>query len=206
VDRWRSGALLAAVTSGSSLLTSLSLRADSAGGLGWRPAAAGTLALALLLWPLAARSTRVLTLAAVLLTAELGAHAVGAVSRGFTGPKQLVCCPSADQVHPGPWGALTAHAGWWLVAAQVVAAVLLAAGQVLGRQAVDAVSDAVAALFRRAVRRIALALPPAARPGLPVLPALPSTHARAESTTRRGPPARVSRLWSLSPAGAPLVC
>lgn len=193
--RWRSGAALASVTAASALLAFLSLRATSDGDApGPLLLTAGTAALALLLWPLAARSTRVLTLAAVLATGQLGAHALTVALQGGTSAKGLICCPSAAQTSPGPLGQLTSHAGWWLVAAQLLACLLIAALSRGARDALDGTAAALAVLVG-ALHGVRLLL-------APVLP-VPAVRARrthapervrtgrvvAEAHRLRGPPA-----------------
>lgn len=159
--RWRSGAALAVVTAGTAVVTQQALRATSAGPVSspfWLVLA--SIALALLLWPLAARTTRVVTLAALLAAAQLGTHMVTVVAAGqfsSSRPSQLVCCASADQVRPGVLGHLTAQAGPLLLAVQLVACLLLAVLLRGARQLADDVADtskALAALTVLAASRL----------------------------------------------------
>jgi len=160
--RWRSGAALAVVTAGTAVVTQQALRATSAGPATsplWLVLAA--LGLALLLWPLAARTTRVVTLAALLAAAQVGTHVVAVLFAGqfsASRPSQLVCCASADQVRPGLLGHLTAQAGPLLLGVQLVACVLLAVLLRGARQLADDVTDtskALAALTVLAASRLA---------------------------------------------------
>lgn len=190
--RWRSGAALALVTSGSALLSFLSLRATSDGsapGPGLLIAAAA--ALALLLWPLAARSTRVLTLTAVLAAGQLGTHALSVLLSGNPEARGLVCCPSSAQASPGPIGQLTAHAGWALVAVQLLACLAIAVLLRGARQVWDDSATALRALFH-AVRLLlhrATPVPSTQTPG--AQPSVPLRSGRIVTGAHRlrGPPA-----------------
>ncbi len=152
---WRSGAVLAAAGAVAALTTHLSLRATSEGVTPSTPALAGaTVALALLLWPLAARTTRVRSLAAVLALAQLGAHVVAGLMTGrpmSLTPAGLTCCPPGTQVRSGPLGTLTAQAGWALFAAQMLSCLLLAIAVHGSRRSLDALTAALA-LVREALR------------------------------------------------------
>ena len=208
--RWRSGAALSVVTAGTAVGTQQALRAASAGPAwspGWLVVAA--LGLALLLWPLAARTTRVVTLAGLLAAAQVGTHVVAVVAAGqFSSarPVQLVCCPSADQVRPGVLGHLTAQAGPLLLAVQLVACLLLAVLLRGARQLTDDVHDAskaLAAVTLLATSRLgalarlaatAAALIDCPFPRLPATPAdrlLGAGRVVTGTTRRRGPPAAV---------------
>ncbi|NHC15606.1 hypothetical protein [Motilibacter deserti] len=207
--RGSSGALLAAVTAAYATGSFVSLRADSAGDAP-APAAlvVGGLVLGLLLWPLAARTTRVVTLTAVLAAAQIGASTVTLAASGSLavhGARGIVCCPPTPTSSSGPFAALTAQAGWWLFAAQMLACLLLALLLRGARQLVDTALDAlldVRELLGAPLRGLLAALR-AIVPAVPVGPA-PRRWERADSpplaglvlartTARRGPPARPAR-------------
>lgn len=81
--RWASGAAVALVAALSGVLAHLSLRATSTGPTPGLPAVLlGGALLTLTLWPLAARTTRVITLAAVLAVAQFGSHALALFATG----------------------------------------------------------------------------------------------------------------------------
>ncbi|MDX6215051.1 MAG: hypothetical protein QOG99_635 [Frankiales bacterium] len=191
--RWRSGAALSLVTSGSALLSFLSLRATSDGSA---PAAllllAAAAALALLLWPLAARSTRVLTLTTVLAAGQLGTHALTVLLSGNPEARGLVCCPASAQASPGPIGQLTAHAGWALVAVQLLACLVIAVLLRGARQVLDDSTTALRALFHAVRLLLHRASPvpsthtPRAQPPAP----LGSGRVVAGAHRLRGPPVR----------------
>jgi hypothetical protein len=206
--RLPAGGGLALVTAITALFAHLGLRAAADGPRPGMPLlVGGTLLLTVALWPLAARTSRVRTLAAVFATAQLGTHAVAVLAGGWTpqqGARGLVCCPSADRVGAGLLGRLTAHAGWGLLATQLVACVLLAVAVHGTRQALDAFHAALALLpsFRAtaALRLLAHALAaprPEATPTV-ALPAAPDSIERPSLLVlrrrpRRGPP-RTLRL------------
>ncbi len=215
--RWGSGAALALVAAVSGLLTHLSLRADSVG-----PAPAlstlviGGAVLTAVLWPLAARSTRVVTLAAVLLVAQFGTHALTLLAAGAPvgNPRGLICCPPTEATSDGLVGRLTAQAGWTLVAVQALACLLLAAVIRGSRAGADLLATAFAlvtsvfsvagVLAGRVLRWLRLL-------GAPTAPAWvrPAPYARpsrlrdpgallARCTGRRGPPCRPAPVLSLA--------
>lgn len=199
----RSGGVLAGAAASGATWAHLSLRATSQGSACPWALAVGGLALTLALWPLAARATRVWWLTALLAAAQFGTHAVAVLATGHPGgAAALVCCPAVGQLRPGPLGALTAHAGWTLAAAQLVACVVLATVLRTARNGIDTVTQTlalVAALLGPAWARITAALRllrtaplpslpdalarPAAKPV--VIPARPELVGR---WTRRGPP------------------
>ncbi|HEY2833293.1 MAG TPA: hypothetical protein VGJ14_12775 [Sporichthyaceae bacterium] len=199
------GGGLALVTAITALFAHLGLRAAADGPRPGTPLlVGGTLLLTLVLWPLAARATRIRTLAAVFAAAQLGTHAVAVLADGWTpheGARGLVCCPSARRTAGGLLGRLTADAGWGLLAVQMVACLALAIGVRGTRGALDAFTAALALLqsalsmvpaaWRLLVRAItaplpapavAVALPPAPERG--VRPSLLPVRRRP----RRGPP------------------
>jgi len=207
--RWGSGAAVALVAATSGLLAHLSLRADSTG-----PAPAlsalviGGVLFSLVLWPLAARSTRVSALAAVLLAAQFGAHALTLLAAGapVSDPRGLICCPPTEASAAGVVGGLTAQAGWTLVAVQAAVCVLLAVAIRGGRDGADllALAFALAASVLTAPVRLAGPLlrwlhsiaavrTPVVRPAAPV-PARPRLldpgAVLARRSSRRGPPPR----------------
>ena len=131
VERSRSGsgAVLAAVSAVCATGCSLSLRADSVSTAPPAAVLLAALALGLLLWPLAARTTRVLTLAAVLAAAQVGTQALTLALSGDLvsgGARAVVCCPATPGSGSGPIESLTANAGWWLFGAQLAACLVLA--------------------------------------------------------------------------------
>lgn len=203
--RWGSGAAVASVAALSGLLAHLSLRADSVGSAPGGPALLiGGVLLSLALWPLAARSTRVSALAAVLLVAQFGTHALALLAAGapVTDPRALICCPPTEGSRSGFLGELTAQAGWTLVAVQALACVLLAAAIRGGRVGADLVAFAFA-LAAAVVNSVAilggrvlvwLGVSSLATPSWPPVPA--SAPRRicspgaflARRSSRRGPP------------------
>jgi hypothetical protein len=221
--RWGSGAAVAAVAAVSGLLAHLSLRADSvrlaAGSApGWPALLIGGVLLSLVLWPLAARSTRVSALAGVLLVAQFGTHALALLAAGapVTDPRGLICCPPTEATRDGLVGQLTAQAGWTLVAVQVLACVLLAAAIRGSRDGADLVAFAVA-LAAAVLGSVALlggrvliwlGVRSVATPSWPPVPAAAPTRIAtpgaflARRSSRRGPPAR-SALVQASAAPRP---
>jgi hypothetical protein len=200
--RLPAGGGLALVTAITALFAHLGLRAAADGPRPGTPLlVGGTLLLTVVLWPLAARTTRLRTLAAVFATAQLGTHAVAVLAGGWTpqqGARGLVCCPSADRVGAGLIGRLTAHAGWGLLAAQLVACVLLAVAVHGTRQALNTFHAALALVISilapvpAALRLLVLAPLPAAMPAV-ALPPAPDTGVRpsllpVRRRPRRGPP------------------
>ena len=221
--RWGSGAAVASVAAVSGLLAHLSLRADSVrttvgSAPGWPALLIGGVLLSLALWPLAARSTRVSALAAVLLVAQFGTHALALLAAGapVTDPRGLICCPPTEATRSGVLGQLTAHAGWTLVAVQVLTCVLLAAAIRGSRAGADlvafavalaaAVCTSVALLGGRVLLWLGVSF--VATPGWPpVSAAAPSRISTpgaflARRSGRRGPPAR-SALVQASAAPRP---
>lgn len=202
-------ALVAAV---SGVLAHLQLRADSVRSTvgsspGWPALVIGGVLLSLLLWPLAARSTRVGPLAAVLLIAQFGTHALALLAAGAPvgNPRGLICCPPTEAQSSGLLGQLTAHAGWALVAVQALACVLLAVAIRGSRLGVDLVAFAfaLAAAVRGSVAVFAgrvllwLRVSFGGTPSWPVaVPSVPSTPRPvpgaflARRSGRRGPPLR----------------
>jgi hypothetical protein len=209
--RWGSGAAVASVAAVSGLLAHLSLRADSVrvavgSAPGWPARLIGGVLLSLALWPLAARSTRVSALAAVLLVAQFGTHALALLAAGapVTDPRGLICCPPTEATRSGLLGQLTAQAGWTLVAVQVLACVLLAAAIRGGRDGADLVAFAfaLAATVRTSATVLAgrvllwLGVSFVATPSWPPVPAEAPTRIStpgaflARRSSRRGPPVR----------------
>jgi hypothetical protein len=212
--RWASGGAVAAIAAGAGLSTHQALRADSTGAPGLPVLLLGGVLLALVLWPLAARATSVFTLTAVLAVAQFGTHALAVAAAGQAAvPRALVCCPSSAQVRPGLLGAVTAQAGWALVAVQLLACLLLAVAVRGGREAADltaAAADLMRAIITTAVSGL-LALAWLLRHLLPTVPSGPARAARptparvldtgrvlARRTRRRGPPLSLllSPAWS----------
>ncbi len=212
---------MAAVTGLAGLSTHQALRADSTAAPGPSLLLLGGVLLALVLWPLAARATSVLTLTAVLALAQFGTHALAVAATGQAADaRALVCCPSSAQVRPGLLGSLTAQAGWTLVAAQLFACLVLALAVRGGRAAADltaAAADLVRAIVASTVSGL-LALACLLRHLLPTIPSGPARAARptparvldagrvlARRTRRRGPPRPVHLSPVLSRAAvAPL--
>jgi hypothetical protein len=201
--RWASGAAVALIAAVAAMTSHLALRADSESAAGLPLLLLGGVLLALALWPLAARTTSIPALTAVLAVAQFGAHALAVLAAGQAAgnPRSLVCCASSDQVRPGPLGTLTAEAGWGLAAAQLLACLLLAVSVRGGRHAADLTAAAVGlvrAIVSTAVAPLlALGSLLRGRAQLPVRPwHLRPTPARvltpgrllAGPTTRRGPP------------------
>lgn len=192
--RWKSGAALALVTALSGSFAHLSLRAASAGpAAGTGALAVATCLLALLLWPLAARTTGVLALAALLAAAQVGSHALAVLLAGQWAPSHpsaLVCCPSAQQVRPGLLGQLTAQAGVLLLAVQLAACLLLALLLRSGRRTCDDLAEALAAVRSLLVLgrdRLVLRLRTALRLVADLAPPAPWTPRSAEAVLRLGP-------------------
>ena len=185
-SHWRTGAVVAAVGGCGGALAHLSLRAQSEGPLSGAAGLLGAVGLTAVLWPLAARATRVLPLTLVLAAAQFGSHALAVLGTGQPrGATALVCCPSRAQTRPGPVGALTAHAGWALVAAQLLGCLVLAIGLRAARSGLDVLVRAltmVAALLGVGSRRLAAALELLATA---VPPAIPVRTPRPGSTTGR---------------------
>jgi hypothetical protein len=166
--------------------------------------------LTLILWPLAARTTKVRTLTAVFAAAQLGTHAVAVLAGGWTpqqGARGLVCCPAADRAGTGLLGRLTAHAGWGLLAVQMLACLALAVAVHGTRRGLDLLHAAlvlvasILAPFRLLVCALAAPLP-APAPAL-ALPAAPETGVRpsllpVRRRPRRGPPRTVRTALSLA--------
>lgn len=215
---WSSGAAVALVAAGTGATAHLALRASSEGSLGWPVLLAGSLVLALALWPLAARTTSIPTLTAVLAVAQFGTHALAVVAAGQTaGARSLVCCASTAQVREGVLGQLTAQAGWALAAAQLAACLLLAIA-IRGGRAVADLLDSVAQLVRalldtvcaRLVALVALARRLAPAPTAPPAPrptparVLDAGRVLARRTVRRGPPATAFSPVPSRAAVAPL--
>ncbi|NHC44376.1 hypothetical protein [Motilibacter aurantiacus] len=203
--RGSSGALLAAVTAAYATGGFVALRADSAGDT--PPVAAlavGGIALALLLWPLAARTTRVLALTAVLAVAQIGAQALTLAASGSLtthGARAIVCCPPTPAPGAGPFATLTAQAGWGLFAAQLGACLVLALLLRGARRLVDGALDALAdagRLLTIPLRRLLDLLAALLLPGTPAGPRrVRGGHdapvplaglVLARATARRGPP------------------
>ena len=147
---WRSGAALAVGGAVAAMGTHLSLRAASQGPPPTPAVLVGaTLALALLLWPLAARTTRVTSLAAVLILAQVGTHLTVLLSSGRLASRSasgLFCCPPGERAESGLVGRLTAHGGWGLFVVQLLACVLLALAVRGGRRSLDVATAALALL------------------------------------------------------------
>jgi hypothetical protein len=202
------GGGLALVTALTALFAHLGLRAAADGPRPGTPLlVGGTLLLTLVLWPLAARTTRVRTLTAVFAAAQLGTHAVAVLADGWTpheGARGLVCCPSAQRTGSALLNRITAHAGWGLLAVQMLACLGLAVGVHGARRALDTFAAALALLqsvlalvpaaWRLLVRAVTAPLPvPAVAVRLPdapdrdVRPSLLPVRRRP----RRGPPLRV---------------
>jgi len=209
------GGGLAIITAVTALFAHLGLRAAADGP---RPGASGliggTLLLTVVLWPLAARTTRVRTLTAVLAAAQLGTHAIAVLAGGWTpreGARGLVCCPAAERTGAGLLGRLTAHAGWGLFATQMLACLVLATTVHGTRNALDAFAVALALVSvtfgapAAAVRLLARAIA-TPRPAVPVaiaLPAAPDLRVRpsllpVRRRLRRGPPRVLRTALSLS--------
>lgn len=213
--QWRSGAALALVAAFAGLTAHLSLRAASENALPLWALAVGGAALALALWPLAARTSSVAALTLILALAQFGTRALVVLASGQAGsdPRSLVCCPPADQIRSGPLGALTAQAGWALAAAQLIACLLVALAVRGGRAAADLNAAALRlahGVLERAGSRLA-GLLIALRHLVPTVPAGPARRSRptparaldagrvlARRTRRRGPPAGLplSPAWS----------
>ncbi len=200
---------MALVAAGSGLLAHLSLRADSTGPAPALPALAmGGVLLTLVLWPLAARASRVSALAAVLLVAQFGGHALALLAAGapVSNPRGLICCPPTEAAGGGVVGSLTAQAGWTLVAVQALVCLLLAAAIRGGRDGADLVAlaftlaAAVLATPLRLAGRVLLWLrssgvapapaPPAPRIDAPRI--LDPGALLARRSSRRGPPSRLA--------------
>jgi hypothetical protein len=205
--QWRTGAVLAGVGGCGGALAQLSLRAGSQGQVSATATLLGGLLLSMTLWPLAARTTRVLPLGLVLAAAQFGSHALTVLGTGQpSGPAALVCCPSAAQTRRGPIGALTAQAGWALAAAQLLVCLLLAIGLRAGRTGLDLLGHALAligASLGASARRVCVALrllTAVIQPAAQVRSPRPGSHTgrirtriRVVATVaRRGPPARIA--------------
>ena len=188
--------LLAAVLAVGGLVV---LRADSDGaapeGLAL-VAATGLVAAAL--WPLTRRRARLGLLLAALVAVQLSGHLLSlAGSGGPRGVTDLVCCgPAPTPAGGGLIAALTAQAGWLLLAVQVLVALLLALSvrgldEVLLRvaQAVTgAVGSALPAL-RVLLTAPLVPVPAPVRPGGHPEPWVPRSWHVAAAVRRRGPPA-----------------
>ena len=199
------GGGLALVTAITALFAHLGLRAAADGPRPGMPLlVGGTLLLTLVLWPLAARTTRVRTLTAVFIGAQLGTHAVAVLADGWTpheGARGLVCCPSAQRTGSGLLGRLTADAGWGLLGVQMLACLVLAIGVHGTRRALDGFAAALA-LLQSVLTTAWRLLVPAVTAPLPVaavavnLPAAPDRGVRpsllpVRRRPRRGPPSVV---------------
>ncbi|MGQ0843525.1 MAG: hypothetical protein ACT4QF_05280 [Sporichthyaceae bacterium] len=212
---WRSGAVLAAAGSFTAVGTHVALRASSDGAAPPSTALLGAcLVLGAVLWPLASRTTRVRSLAAVLVLAQLATHVAVGLATGrpmSLTPAGLTCCPPGTQTRGGPLGALTAQAGWALFAAQMLACVLLAFAVHGSRRSLDGLAAALT-LLREALRpsrvlRLVLALRQIAQPAVPAasVPAaedrpLPRVLHLVRTLPRRGPPA--PRAYRVRPSTA----
>lgn len=208
------GAVLAAVAAAYGTGAFLVLRADSSGAA--PPAAVVLVAavlLALVLWPLAARGSGVRSLALLLAGAQVCAQAALLLASGTladTGVRSVVCCPATPADDSGPLAAFTAHAGWWLFAAQMAACLLLAFGLRTARRLLDQVLDSLASLPTLVA---GVLLPLRLLLGvlwlrLPVLPAVQGRWEEqgdgprlglllARAVGRRGPPAGPVRVCAL---------
>jgi hypothetical protein len=211
--RLPAGGGLALVTAITALFAHLGLRAAADGPRPGMPLlVGGTLLLTAILWPLAARTTRVRTLTAVFVTAQLGTHAVAVLAGGWTpqqGARGLVCCPAAEQTSGGVLGRLTATAGWALLVVQLLACLVLAVAVHGTRRALDTFSAAldlvhsILGTLSAALRLLTLAAPlPANAPAL-ALPASPDTRVQpsllpVRRRPRRGPPRTVRTALSLA--------
>jgi hypothetical protein len=215
---WSSGAAVALVAAGTGATAHLALRASSEGSLGWPVLLAGSLLLALALWPLAARTTSIPTLTGVLAVAQFGTHALAVLAAGqAAGPRSLVCCASTSQVRGGVLGELTAQAGWALAGAQLLVFLLLAIS-IRGGRAVADLLESVAGLVHalvdpvccHLVALLALALRLAPAPVAPPAPrptparVLDAGRVLARRTVRRGPPATAFSPAPSRAAMAPL--
>lgn len=208
---WRSGAALAAGGAVAAVGTHLSLRATSAGAPPSPLLLIGaTVLLALALWPLAARTTRVSSLAAVLILAQIGTHLAVLMRSGrpvSASPSSLFCSPPCQGDSGGLLARLTAQGGWGLFAVQVLACVLLAAAVHGARRSLD-VAAAALALLRAALRPLRTRLfallslmvrqivVPAAYVGprpVRVVPAAPTGLLLVRRRPRRGPPVLCAR-------------
>jgi hypothetical protein len=213
--RLPAGGGLALVTAITALIAHLGLRAAADGPRPGTPGlVGGTLLLTLILWPLAARTTRLGTLTAVFATAQLGTHAVAVLAGGWTpqqGARGLVCCPSADRTAAGLLGRLTAHAGWGLLVVQLLVCLLLAVAVRGTRRGLDTVAAALALLpailtaLPAALRLLtrALVAPRPAVSRVVALPSAPDTGVRpallpVRRRPRRGPPRSLRSAASIA--------
>jgi hypothetical protein len=201
------GGGLALVTAITALFAHLGLRAAADGPRPGMPLlVGGTLLLTVVLWPLAARTTRIRTLTAVFIAAQLGTHVIAVLADGWTpheGARGLVCCPSAQRTGGGLLGRVTADAGWGLLGVQMLACLLLAIGVHGTRRALDAFSAALALLhsvlttgWRLLLRGLSAPLPaPAAAVSLPPAPdrGVRPSLLPVRRCPRRGPPPVVLR-------------
>lgn len=203
-NAWRSGAVLAGGAAVAAVVAHVSLRATSEGAAP-TPAVLGVAAglLALLLWPLSARTTRAGSLAALLVVGQLGTQlAVGlATGRPLSlTPAGLTCCPPGAQTRDGFLGTLTAQAGWALFGGQMLACLLLAFAMHGSRRSLDGLATALSLLsaalrpFRvlRPARTLRQFVAPA-RPAPALVPAAPGRVQRhgllpVRRRPRRGPP------------------
>lgn len=158
---WRSGAALAVGGAVAAVGAHLSLRATSQGA----PPDPTTLlvataVLALVLWPLAARTTRVGSLAAVLVLAQVGTHLAVLMSTGgptSAGPSGLFCSPPCYGTDDDVLARLTAAGGWSLFAAQLAACLILALAVHGSRRSLDTATAALE-LLRSVLRPLLLPL------------------------------------------------
>lgn len=206
---WRSGAALALGGAVAAVGTHLSLRATSQGAPP-DPTTLGiaTLVLALALWPFAARTTRVASLAAVLVLAQVGTHLAVLMSTGgptSSSPSGLFCSPPCYGTDDDLVSRLTAAGGWGLFAAQLTACLILALAVHGGRRSLDTATAALE-LLRSVLRPLLLPLlavlslrlrqivpaRPATSP-LPIRtdPPRPTALVVARRLPRRGPPVLV---------------
>jgi hypothetical protein len=202
---WRSGAALAVGGAVAAVGTHLSLRATSQGAPPDPTTLIGATALlAFVLWPLAARTTRVVSLAAVLVLAQVGTHLTVLMSSGgptSSSPAGLFCSPPCAGAEGGLLARLTAAGGWGLFAAQLTACLILALAVHGGRRSLDTAGAALDLL--RSVVRLHVPLLGALRlilrqvvPTRPVMtprpiridPPAPTALVVARRLPRRGPP------------------
>jgi hypothetical protein len=206
--RWFSGAAVALVAGGAGAMMHTALRAESVAAPGLPVLVLVLGMLSLLLWPLAARTTGVGTLTAILLAAQFGGNAAALASAGRAGGDlgSWICCPAADQVRPGPLGSLAAHGGWGLVVAQALSCLLVSLLVRGGRAGADTLIHVVGLLrdvfdtvARPFARPLVLFIPTTSgRPRTGGITGPPPGRAAggmlARRSRRRGPPARPHRV------------